>query len=151
MEEPTRLPRFGSWVGGNPSTRQTAPDRFAPKRLDDRRRESVFLEVQQARQDRQFFPFKRGEQPLVVQPARDPPRFQRSKSTPPSQHLSSPVAGRPSLTRHNAAAPNAMSDRHPHSSRTGAPDHQKMYFTAAQSGGSNDGPRNSYRHVPTPY
>jgi hypothetical protein len=34
-----------------------------------------------------------------------------------------------------------MSDRHPHSSRTGAPDHQKMYFTAAQSGGSHDGPR----------
>ena len=34
-----------------------------------------------------------------------------------------------------------MSDRHPHSSRTGAPDHQKMYFTAAQSGGPRDGPR----------
>ena len=131
--------------GGNPSTRpstrQTAPDRFASKRLDDKRRD-VFLEVQQARQDRQFFPFKRGEQPPVVQPARDPPRFQqRSKSTPPLQHLNSPVAGRPSLTRHNAAAPNTMSDRHPHSSRTGAPDHQKMYFTAAQSGGSHDGPR----------
>ena len=127
--------------GGNPSTRQTAPDRFASKRLDDRRRESVFLEVQQARQDRQVFPFKRGEQPPVVQPARDPPRFQRSKSTPPPQHLNSPVAGRPSLTRNNAAAPNTMSDRHPHSSRTGAPDHQKMYFTAAQSGGPRDGPR----------
>ena len=34
-----------------------------------------------------------------------------------------------------------MSDRHPHSSRTGAPDHQKTYFTAAQSGGPRDGPR----------
>ena len=133
--------------GGNPSTRpssrQTAPDRFASKRLDDKRREQLFLEVQQARQEqRSVFPFKRGEQPPVVQPARDPPRFQqRSKSTPPLQHLSSPVAGRPSLTRLNAAAPNTMSDRHPHSSRTGAPDHQKMYFTAAQSGGSHDGPR----------
>ena len=134
--------------GGNPSTRsssrQTAPNRFASKRLDDKRREQVFLEVQQARQEqRSVFPFKRGEQPPVVLPARDPPRFQqRSKSTPPLQHLSSgPLAGRPSLTRLNAAAPNTTSDRHPHSSRTGAPDHQRMYFTAAQSGGSNDGPR----------
>ena len=40
------------------------------------------------------------------------------------------MAGRPSLTRHTAAAANAMSDRHPHSSRTGAPDHQRTYFTA---------------------
>ena len=29
-----------------------------------------------------------------------------------------------------------MSDRHPHSSRTGAPDHQRTYFTA-----KSDGPR----------
>ena len=47
------------------------------------------------------------------------------------------MAGRPSLTRHNAAAPNAMSDRHPHSSRTGAPGHQRTYFTVKWS----DGPR----------
>ena len=130
--------------GGDPSTRvsrqQTAPNRFAAKRQDDKRR-ALFDEVLQARQEqRSVFPFKRGEQPPVVQPARDPPRFQqRSKSTPPSQHISSPVAGRPSLTRLNAAVPNTMSDRHPHSSRTGAPDHQRMYFTAAQAGGSHDG------------
>ena len=106
--------------GGNPSPRQVAPDRF-----DAKRREHLFLEVKQARP--QVFPFKRGEQPPVVQPPRDASRsFQRSKSTPPPQHLNAPMAGRPSLTRHNAAAPNTMSDRHPHSSRTGAPDHQKM-------------------------
>ena len=137
--------------GGNPSTRlsssshQTAPNRFASARSLDSKRKQVFREVLQARQEqRSVFPFKRGEQPPVVQPARDPPRFQqqRSKSTPPLQHLSSgPLAGRPSLTRLNAAAPNTTSDRHPHSSRTGAPDHQRMYFTAAQSGGSNVGPR----------
>ena len=129
--------------GGDPSTRvsrqQTAPNRFAAKRQDDKRR-AVLDEVLQARQEqRSVFPFKRGEQPPVVQPARDPPRFQqRSKSTPPSQHISAPVAGRPSLTRLNAAVPNTMSDRHPHSSRTGAPDHQ-THFTAAQAGGSHDG------------
>ena len=124
--------------GGNPSPRQTAPDRFAPGRFGDKRKEHVFLEVKQARQ---VFPFKRGEQPPVVQSPRDAPRFQRSKSTPPPQHFNSPVASRPSLNRNNAAAPNTMSDRHPHSSRTGAPDHQKTYFTAAQSGGPRDGPR----------
>jgi len=115
--------------GGNPSPRQLAPDRF-----DAKRREHLFLEVQQARP--QVFPFKRGEQPPVVQPPRDAPRFQRSKSTPPSQHLNAPFADRPSLTRNNAAAPSTMSDRHPHSSRTGAPDHQKTttYKT-------DDGPR----------
>ena len=103
--------------GGNPPPRQVAPDRF-----DAKRREHLFLEVQQARP--QVFPFKRGEQPPVVQPPRDASRsFQRSKSTPPPQRFNAPMAGRPSLTRHNAAAPSTMSDRHPHSSRTGAPDH----------------------------
>ena len=138
--------------GGNPSTRlslpssrqQTAPNRFAAARNLSNKRNQVFREVLQARQEqRSVFPFKRGEHPPVVQPERDPPRF-RSKSTPPLQHLSSgPLAGRPSLTRLNAAAPNTMSERHPHSSRTGAPDHQRMYFTAAsaQSGGPNDSPR----------
>ena len=140
--------------GGNPSTRlslpssrqQTAPNRFAAARNLSNKRNQVLHEVLQARQEqRSVFPFKRGEQPPVVQPARDPPRFQqRSKSTPPPRHLSAgPPAGRPSLTRLNAAAPDTMSERHPHSSRTGAPDHQRMYFTAAsaQSGRPNDSPR----------
>ena len=143
--------------GGNPSTRlsltssrqqQTAPNRFVAARNSNKRNQ-VLQEVQgalQARQEqRSVFPFKRGAQPPVVQPARDPPRFQqRSKSTPPPRHLSAgPLAGRPSLTRLNAAAPDTMSERHPHSSRTGAPDHQRMYFTAAsaQSGRPNDSPR----------
>ena len=48
--------------GGNPSTRlssrQTAPNRFAFKRLKDKRSQ-VLLEVQQARQEqRSVFPFK---------------------------------------------------------------------------------------------
>ena len=133
--------------GGNPSTRQTAPDRFSSSGRfgGDKLKESVFREVQQARATRQVFPFKRGEQPPVVQPPRDAPRFQqRSRSTPPP-----PVAGRPSLTRHNAAAPNTTSDsdRHPHSSRTGAPDHQRTYYTTSQSG-PHDGPRQR-EYIPT--
>ena len=44
------------------------------------------------------------------------------------------MAGRPSLTRHNPASPGTMSDRHPHSSRTGAPDHHTTKYRS-------DGPR----------
>ena len=120
--------------GGNPSPRQIAPDRFAA----GKRRQDLFNEVKQARP---VFPFKRGEHPPVARAPRDSPRsFQRSKSTPPPRRFGAPMAGRPSLTRNNAAAPSTMSDRHPHSSRTGAPDHQRAYFTA-QSGGPRDGPR----------
>ena len=45
------------------------------------------------------------------------------------------MAGRPSLTRKNSASPSTMSDHHPHSSRTGAPDHHKP------SNYQSDGPR----------
>ena len=42
--------------GGNPSTRQTAPDRFSSGRFGgDKLKESVFREVQQARATRQKF------------------------------------------------------------------------------------------------
>ena len=71
----------------------------------------------------------------MIQPPRDAPRsFQRSKSKPPPQRFNAPMASRPSLTRHNAVAPNTMSDRHPHSSRTGAPDHQKMMACKTDNG-----------------
>ena len=99
-----------------------------------KRRQDLFNEVKQARP---VLPFKRGDHPPVLRPPRDAPRpFQRSKSTPPPRRFSAPMDGRPSLTRHNAASPSTMSDRHHHSSRTGAPDHQKTYFTA-----KSDAPR----------
>ena len=124
-----KLGYHGSAAGeGNPSPRQVAPDRFAA----GKRRQDLFNEVKQARP---VFPFKRGEHPQVSRPTRDAPRpFQRSKSTPPPRRFNAPMAGRPSLTRHNPASPNMMSDRHPHSSRTGAPDHQRTYFTAKSDG-----------------
>ena len=106
-------------TGGNPSSRQqTAPDRLSA----GRQRQAIHDEVTTTRS---AFPFVRGQRPPVQ---RDP----RSKSQPPARcgRLSElpsrppPISSRPSLDRHNPAnSATMLSDRHPHSNRTGAPDH----------------------------
>ena len=93
--------------GGNPSSRQqTAPDRFAA----GRQRQAIHDEVTTTRVQR-----------APRSKSQPPPRHSRFNEPPPRPP---PIPSRPSPERHYPANPATMrSDRHPHSNRTGAPDH----------------------------
>ena len=107
-----------SGEGNLPSRLQTAPDRFAA----GRQRQTLHDKVTTARS---AFPFVRGQRPPVQRAPRSksqpPPRRGRLNEPPPCPP---PISSRPSLDHHNPANPATMSSgRHPHSNRTGAPDH----------------------------